>query len=114
MKLFYRIFFTALVTALLFSAASSNSAGKIAAVYADSTLTTSQDSLKVLEDQKEKISQGKILYEAKCQKCHPLYEPHAFKLKKWIRNLKEMEAKAQLNKSDYDLILDYLTAYCKK
>ena len=62
----------------------------------------------------EKLIPGKILYEGKCQKCHTLYEPADFKLKEWKVNLKEMRVKAGLSRNEYNLILSYLSANCRK
>lgn len=76
------------------------------------------DSLKVTSDSLElkkiKLAEGKLLYEKKCQKCHTLYEPKDYKLKQWKENLIEMKEKAELNKNEYKLILEYLTENCKK
>ena len=114
MNLFYRIFFSAIgILTLAFS--SINSSERINQyIYQDSTLSSSADSLLILEERNMKMAEGRKLYEAKCQKCHVLYEPGQFRLKKWVRNLEEMKHKAELMKDEYDLILEYLSSNCKK
>ena len=76
------------------------------------------DTLRVVSDSLElkkiKLAEGKELYEKKCRKCHELHAPKDYRLKAWKENLDEMKEKAELNKNEYNLILDYLSANCKK
>jgi hypothetical protein len=71
---------------------------------ADTLKTFNQDSVNAVN-----IAKGKTLYRGKCQKCHTLYNPKDFTIKVWKKNLKEMKFKAELNKEEYDLIMQYLT-----
>lgn len=77
-------------------------------------MTNSNDSLEARKEKEVRLIKGKELYESKCQKCHSLYEPSDFRLKKWTKNLSEMRHKAELSPEQYDLILGYLTENCKK
>lgn len=76
------------------------------------SVITSADSLAVIL--KRELAEGKGLYEKKCQKCHKLHKPKEFTLKLWKENLDEMKDKAELTKSEYKLILKYLSENCKK
>lgn len=79
-------------------------------VLSDST-TSLVDSVKI---KNELLSEGKQLYEKKCQKCHTLYLPKDYRLKQWKENLNEMKEKAELTSNEYKLILGYLSENCKK
>lgn len=85
---------------------------------ADSVYVNSDDSLIIQKDSllsvQEKLFDGKTLYREKCGKCHELYNPKEFRVKKWKENLDEMKHKAGLNKKQYELIFAYLSANCRK
>lgn len=115
MKIFYKIIAASLLCGFLFLQYDLKS-DTANFDYADSlisgdSVTATIDSLEL---KKNKLSEGKQLYEKKCQKCHMLYEPKDYKLKQWKENLKEMKEKAELNKDEYILILGYLSVNCKK
>ena len=42
------------------------------------------------------IAEGKVIYTGSCQKCHQLYQPTDFSIKKWDKILPEMCGKAEL------------------
>jgi len=79
--------------------------------YFDSLKTASSDSLNSIA---AGLKEGKKLYKAKCNKCHELYKPKDYKVEEWKENLNEMKDKAELNKDEYEVILGYLSANCKK
>jgi hypothetical protein len=80
-------------------------------LYGDSLKINSSDSLTNIS---AGLKEGKKLYKAKCQKCHQLHKPREYKLEQWKENLDEMKDKAELTKNEYELILTYLSANCKK
>ena len=43
------------------------------------------------------IAEGKAIFVGNCQKCHQLYQPTDFSVKKWDKILPEMSQKAELN-----------------
>jgi cytochrome c5 len=77
----------------------------------DSIVTSASDSLLAVQEQ---LKQGKTLYKKKCQRCHELYSPKDYKLDIWKENLEEMKHKAELTTTEYNLILGYLAANCRK
>jgi mono/diheme cytochrome c family protein len=85
---------------------------------ADSVYGNAKDSLIEPSDSllavQEKIAEGKNLYKGKCGRCHELHDPKEYKLKSWKDNLVEMKDKAELTKKEYDKILAYLAANCRK
>lgn len=42
------------------------------------------------------IAEGKVIYTASCQKCHQLFSPTDFPIKKWDHVLPDMSQKAEL------------------
>lgn len=73
---------------------------------------TSNDSLPANNDSAEikfkQIAEGKFLYDKKCGKCHILHDPGEYTAKEWKKILKVMKEKAELKKSEHNLILGYL------
>jgi hypothetical protein len=57
------------------------------------------------------MSEGQLLYMAKCTSCHSAYEPSAYPPAKWRENVAEMEAanKVHLTPEERAGILTYLT-----
>jgi cytochrome c2 len=102
------IFFIAAAGVLIKASFTSAGITSGASILSDSIVSVT-DSVKIIE-----IAEGKKLYKDRCGKCHTLYKPKDYKLKTWKENLVEMRVKADLNKNEYNLILQYLAENCKK
>jgi hypothetical protein len=59
---------------------------------------------------KERAS-PKGLYEAKCSKCHRLYEPKDYSGEEWQLWMTNMSQKAKLTAEQERLVIGYLEAY---
>lgn len=59
------------------------------------------------------LSEGKKLFEGRCQKCHSLYSPKEFTAAEWKDNLDAMKDNAKLTRSEYNLIFHYLSKNAK-
>ena len=55
-----------------------------------------------------RLQAGKQLFEAKCGKCHDLYSPASRGRESWVRVMKSMSSKAQLNDPEYAMVCAYL------
>lgn len=106
-KYIRRSLFLGLTGLIIIGFSMNASSGRIfSGAFQDSTESVNSDSLNLAE--------GKKLYRSKCRRCHALYDPGDYKLRVWKENLDEMKYKAGLNKEEYEKILFYLKAKCKK
>jgi len=117
MKLFIK-FFLLVFSGMMFMQGRQNNGYSASGFFGDSIYGDPKDSLINPDDSlfavQKMLKEGKFLYEGKCGRCHELHNPKEYKLKSWKRNLEEMKYKAKLDKKEYDLILAYLSANCRK
>jgi cytochrome c5 len=118
MKIIFRFFFFITFVTMAMMQASQNGYSASGFLFNDSTIVNVNDSILSPSDSilvvKRILTEGKRLYEKKCQRCHELHSPKDYRLNKWKENLDEMKDKAELTKGEYRLILGYLEANCKK
>ena len=60
-----------------------------------------------------RISEGKMLYETNCNKCHELQNPGKFNEKEWTKNLDWMAPKAKITDEQKATIFAYLSHNAK-
>lgn len=58
----------------------------------------------------EQLTNGKIIWQSNCNKCHKLYEPKSRNTDKWDRVLRRMIPKAKLSPEDGALVRAYIIA----
>lgn len=56
------------------------------------------------------ITEGKMLYESNCNKCHDLFEPKRFTASQWSPIVYRMQKEAGISDADREKIYKYLTA----
>lgn len=56
------------------------------------------------------LTEGKMLYENNCNKCHELFEPKRFTASQWSPIIYRMQKEAGISDSDREKIYNYLTA----
>jgi cytochrome c5 len=61
----------------------------------------------------EHIAQGKMIYEAQCNKCHDLPKPGEYKVSDWADILPKMIIKSNMSKENGDLVKDYVVVNAK-
>lgn len=61
----------------------------------------------------EQMEEGRVVFEASCQKCHKLYEPGSRDVEKWERVLPRMNKRANLDDSQAGKVRAYLLAHAK-
>ncbi len=61
----------------------------------------------------EQLAQGKVLWEAKCQKCHKLFPTTMYDAKNWKPILDKMVVKAKLEEQDAQLVRAFVIANAK-
>ncbi len=57
------------------------------------------------------LSEGKVLYENNCAKCHKLYKPTEFDAAEWKKIMVSMQKKAKINDTQSASIYNYILAY---
>jgi nitrate/TMAO reductase-like tetraheme cytochrome c subunit len=62
----------------------------------------------------EVIAAGKIVYDAKCGKCHALHATNEFTADRWVRIMDAMAIKAKLTDNDKANALAYVQAGAKQ
>lgn len=55
------------------------------------------------------LTQGKVLFESKCGKCHDLPVPQNYSKEKWTPIMESMYKKARMTEADRDLVYNYVT-----
>lgn len=60
------------------------------------------------------IAEGKAVFVGSCQKCHQLYQPADFTIKKWNKILPEMSHKAELNADQAGLVRAWVITNAKQ
>ncbi|MEO8796022.1 MAG: hypothetical protein ABI390_11180 [Daejeonella sp.] len=58
----------------------------------------------------QELNKGRALYIANCSSCHNLHKPSEYSETGWIKNLNDMQKKAEITDSEKKLILNYLTS----
>jgi len=58
----------------------------------------------------EEVAFGKTIYNQKCGRCHRLYAPDEFSMRKWDKVLPVMFQKAHLDTAQQRLVRAYVTA----
>lgn len=54
-------------------------------------------------------SEGKLLFESKCGRCHDLPKANHYTKEKWLPIVNSMAKRAKMSESDADLVYNYLT-----
>lgn len=67
-----------------------------------------------LTDSGKTGSSGKSLYERKCGICHALHSPSSYNYARWKEIMSIMKERAQLTKSENNLVMAYLKTNAKK
>lgn len=57
---------------------------------------------------------GKMIYEAKCGRCHDLPKPASYSYRRWSYIMDEMAPKAKLNDSEKTMVLTYVQDNAKQ
>jgi cytochrome c5 len=52
---------------------------------------------------------GKVVYEAKCGKCHKLHSPDRGNMEQWTKWIGRMAPKAKLTEEEKQLVTDYVS-----
>ena len=60
------------------------------------------------------IAEGKAVFAGSCQKCHQLYQPSDFTIKKWNKILPEMSHKAELSAEKAGLVRAWVITNAKQ
>ncbi len=58
----------------------------------------------------QELSKGRALYISNCSSCHNLHKPDEYSENGWVKNLNEMQKKAEITDAEKKLILTYLTS----
>lgn len=59
------------------------------------------------------MEEGKLVWQAKCQKCHKLYSPESHSVAKWEDILVRMNAKAKLTEDEAGKVRAYVLTNAK-
>jgi hypothetical protein len=62
----------------------------------------------------DRVSKGRIVYEASCKKCHDLYSPGSRMAESWVSIMREMGPKANLSPDHYTMVSAYLVQNARK
>lgn len=60
------------------------------------------------------MAEGKAVFVGSCQKCHQLYQPAEFTIKKWNKILPDMSHKAELNANQAGLVRAWVITNAKQ
>lgn len=90
------------------STSSSSSSGKFEDLNVDQKIAAISN----LSD--GQYNSGMTTYQAKCGKCHKLFEPKSRDIGGWLRILKPMSKKADLSDQEYREVAGYLYNNCQK
>ncbi len=60
------------------------------------------------------VDEGKVIYTAKCGKCHDLKDPQTYDAPKWVKIVDWMAPKAKLNATEKENVLAYVSFNAKK
>lgn len=80
--------------------------------FGDMTAEQKMSVIANLSDQQ--YATGMSIYEAKCGKCHTLYDPKSRDAGGWLRVLHPMSKKANLSDKEHKEVAGYLYNNCKK
>lgn len=56
----------------------------------------------------DKITQGKIIFENSCGKCHDLPDPQRYSSEKWVEIINWMAPKAKITQEQQQLVYQYV------
>jgi hypothetical protein len=59
------------------------------------------------------FSEGQMIYQTNCGKCHELYKPNSRNISGWMKVMKRMSKEASLSDDHYKLVSVYLNAKAK-
>jgi cytochrome c5 len=62
----------------------------------------------------DRVSKGRLVFEASCKKCHELYSPGTRNADSWISIMREMGPKANLSPDHYTMVSAYLVQNARK